>query len=58
MAVERFVTKALDEEFLLDAGNTGGTFGIPTFIASSPCRWGLTVGTTFKASRIGACRFC
>lgn len=45
--IEGFVSNALDEEFLLDAGNTGGTFGIPTFIAGSPRMWGVTVGTTF-----------
>ena len=31
-----FMTNALDEEFIIDAGNTGGAFGIPTFIAGPP----------------------
>ncbi|WP_221030355.1 TonB-dependent receptor [Actomonas aquatica] len=30
-----------DEDYLIDAGNTGGSFGIPTFIAGSPRLWGL-----------------
>ncbi len=45
--IEGFVNNALDEEYLLDAGNTGGTFGIPTFIAGSPRMWGVSVGTSF-----------
>lgn len=31
-----FANNALDEEFIIDAGNTGGAFGIPTFIAGPP----------------------
>lgn len=31
-----FVTNALDEEFVIDAGNTGDTFGTPTFIRGAP----------------------
>ncbi|MEM9673385.1 MAG: TonB-dependent receptor [Bacteroidota bacterium] len=31
-----YVNNAFDEEFLIDAGNTGLAFGIPTFIAGSP----------------------
>ncbi len=27
-----YVENALDEEYLIDGGNTGGEFGIPTFI--------------------------
>jgi iron complex outermembrane receptor protein len=30
-----------DEQYLIDAGNTGGSFGIPTFVAGSPRRLGL-----------------
>ena len=30
------VENVFDEEYLIDAGNTGGGFGIPTFIAGSP----------------------
>lgn len=34
--LEGFVENALDEEYIIDAGNTGGTFGIPTYIAGPP----------------------
>jgi outer membrane receptor protein involved in Fe transport len=30
-----------DEKYLIDAGNTGGSFGIPTFVAGDPRRYGL-----------------
>ena len=30
-----------DEQFIIDAGNTGGSFGIPTFVAGEPRRVGL-----------------
>lgn len=38
-----FVTNALDEKYIKDAGNTGDAFGIPTFIAGSPRYYGVTV---------------
>ena len=31
-----FVRNAFDEDYLLDAGNTGGAFGFPTFIPAEP----------------------
>ena len=31
-----YVENALDEAFLIDAGNTGGDFGIPTYIRGTP----------------------
>lgn len=34
--LEGFVTNALDEEYLIDAGNTGDSFTIPTFIRGAP----------------------
>lgn len=37
----------LDEDYLLDAGNTGGAFGIPTFIAAEPRLYGLQIATRF-----------
>jgi len=30
-----------DQQYLIDAGNTGGSFGIPTFIAGDPRRLGV-----------------
>lgn len=34
--VSLYVENALDEEYLIDAGNTGGDFGIPTYIRGAP----------------------
>ncbi|MDP2061341.1 MAG: TonB-dependent receptor [Flavobacteriaceae bacterium] len=31
-----YITNLFDKEFIIDAGNTGGAFGIPTFIAGAP----------------------
>ena len=42
-SVGAFVTNALDEKYIKDAGNTGDAFGIPTFIAGSPRYYGVTV---------------
>ena len=36
-----FIRNALDEDYLLDAGNTGGAFGIPTFIPAEPRLFGV-----------------
>ncbi len=36
-----FIRNAFDEEYLLDAGNTGGAFGIPTFIPAEPRFYGV-----------------
>jgi len=42
-----FIRNALDEDFLLDAGNTGGAFGIPTFIPGEPQFYGVEVTAKF-----------
>jgi iron complex outermembrane receptor protein len=44
--VEAFVENLGDEHYLKDAGNTGDSFGIPTFIAGKPRFMG--VGITFR----------
>ena len=36
-----FANNLLDEEFIIDAGNTGGTIGSPTFIRGNPRFIGL-----------------
>lgn len=36
-----FIRNATDEDYLLDAGNTGGAFGIPTFIPGEPRFYGV-----------------
>jgi outer membrane receptor protein involved in Fe transport len=42
-----YARNLLDENYLLDAGNTGGAFGIPTFIPAEPRLYGLQVATRF-----------
>jgi len=42
-----FVTNLTDEAFKLDAGNTGDSIGMPTFIPGRPRMYGVTVGWTF-----------
>ena len=36
-----------DEEFIIDAGNTGQAFGIPTFIAGPPRFFGVQFSVRF-----------
>lgn len=45
--IEAYVTNALDEEYIIDAGNTGDAFGIPTFIAGPPRFYGARLSYTF-----------
>ncbi len=42
--VGAFVTNLTDEEYKLDAGNTGDSLGLPTFIPGRPRMWGVSVG--------------
>jgi iron complex outermembrane receptor protein len=42
-----YMTNVLDKEFIVDAGNTGGAFGIPTFIAGAPRFFGVQVKANF-----------
>jgi len=42
--VGAFVTNLTDEEFIIDAGNTGDSLGLPTFIPGRPRMAGVTVG--------------
>tara|TARA_R110000751_G_scaffold2018_5_gene8176 strand:- start:109096 stop:111423 length:2328 start_codon:yes stop_codon:yes gene_type:complete len=42
-----FIRNAFDEEYLLDAGNTGGAFGIPTFIPAEPRFFGVQLTARF-----------
>lgn len=46
-----FADNALDEEYVLDAGNTGGSFGNPTFVAGPPRFWGLQFRYDWGAAR-------
>jgi len=42
-----FVRNATNEDYLLDAGNTGGAFGIPTFIPAEPRFYGVQLTARF-----------
>lgn len=42
-----FIRNAFDEDYLLDAGNTGGAFGIPTFIPAEPRFYGIQITARF-----------
>jgi outer membrane receptor protein involved in Fe transport len=43
-----FLRNALNEDYLLDAGNTGGGFGIPTFIPAEPRFYGVQLTARFR----------
>ena len=42
-----FARNLTNEKYLLDAGNTGGGFGVPTYIAGEPRFYGVELGATF-----------
>jgi len=42
-----FIRNATDENYLLDAGNTGGAFTIPTFIPAEPRFYGVELTARF-----------
>lgn len=44
---ELYGSNLTNDEYLIDAGNTGGSFGIPTFIAGAPLLWGVRIGADF-----------
>jgi outer membrane receptor protein involved in Fe transport len=46
-SVSAFASNLLDEEYLVDAGNTGGSFGNPTFVAGSPRFYGVEFSYKF-----------
>jgi outer membrane receptor protein involved in Fe transport len=46
-SVSAYINNAFDEEYLIDAGNTGDTFGIPTFIAGKPQFYGIRFTADF-----------
>jgi outer membrane receptor protein involved in Fe transport len=45
--VAAFIRNATNKDYLLDAGNTGGAFGIPTFIPAEPRFYGLQLTARF-----------
>ncbi len=46
-SVGGFVRNAANKRYLIDAGNTGGTFGIPSYIAGEPRFYGVELGAKF-----------
>lgn len=45
--VTAYVENVFDEDYIIDAGNTGGSFGTPTFIAGPPRFYGIEVTRKF-----------
>ncbi len=41
--ISGYVKNALDQKFIIDAGNTGEAFGLPTFVPGAPRFWGFDV---------------
>jgi outer membrane receptor protein involved in Fe transport len=46
-SVEAFADNLLDEEYIRDAGNTGDSLGLPTFIAGEPRTYGVVIGLKY-----------
>jgi outer membrane receptor protein involved in Fe transport len=46
-AIEAFGSNLADEDYIIDAGNTGDVFGIPTFIAGPPRTFGVQASVSF-----------
>ena len=42
-----FARNLTNKRYLIDAGNTGGGFGIPTYIAGEPRFYGVELGAKF-----------
>ncbi len=47
VVLEGYAENLLDKEYIIDAGNTGGGFGIPTYIAGAPRFYGGGVKVRF-----------
>ena len=45
--IEVYATNLLGKDYIIDAGNTGDGFGIPTFIAGTPTFFGARVRASF-----------
>lgn len=45
--ISAFMRNVTDKDYLLDAGNTGGGFGIPTFIPAEPRMFGAALTARF-----------
>jgi len=42
-----FANNIFDEEYVIDAGNTGGAFGTPTFVAGAPAFYGIQLSARY-----------
>ena len=47
LEVAAFARNVFDEDYLLDAGNTGGAFGIPSYIPAEPRMYGVEATVRF-----------
>lgn len=45
--ISAFARNLFNEDILLDAGNTGGAFGIPSYIPAEPRLYGVRIGAKF-----------
>jgi outer membrane receptor protein involved in Fe transport len=41
--ISGYIKNALDQKYIIDAGNTGEAFGLPTFVPGAPRFWGFNV---------------
>ncbi|MYL97162.1 TonB-dependent receptor [Novosphingobium sp. FGD1] len=49
--VEGFIENAFDKKYIMDAGNTGDSLGLPTFIAGAPRFYGISASFRFGADK-------
>ncbi|MCV6625027.1 MAG: TonB-dependent receptor, partial [Cellvibrionaceae bacterium] len=47
-SLELFADNLFDKEYLIDAGNTGASFGLPTYIQGAPRSYGLQAKLRFE----------
>lgn len=45
--IEGYARNLFDEQYLIDAGNTGGSFGIPTYIPGEPLFYGIRLSASY-----------
>ncbi len=49
--IEAFIENAFDKEYIMDAGNTGDSLGMPTFIAGAPRFYGVSASVRFGGAQ-------
>lgn len=49
--IEGFVENLFDKKYIMDAGNTGDSLGLPTFIAGAPRYYGVSASFRFGTRR-------